>query len=139
MTRLSPLRSVVSAVAFAVLAGAACANHPDQLARAESHFQSNRYQMALSNLEELEIHRSTMSTSERVRYDVVRGMAHLRLNQSRYARYWLALAREEAAAEPTALTQSMRSEIERVIVLTDPLAESGGSADVAASDATAPR
>lgn len=139
MTRLSPLRSVISAALFASFASAGCANHPDQLARAESHFQSNRYQMALLNLEELEIHRPTMSVSERVRYDVVRGMAHLRLNQSRYARYWLALAREEAAAEPTALTQSMRSEIERVIVLTDPLAESGGAADVATNDATAPR
>lgn len=136
MTRLSPLRSALAAVALAALAATGCANHPDQLARAETHFQSSRYQMALSNLEELEIHRPTMSVSERVRYDVVRGMAHLRMNQSRHARYWLALAREEAVGEPTALTQSMRTEIERVIVVTDPLAEGTVSDAAASTDAS---
>ncbi len=92
--------------------------------------------IALSNLEDLEIHRPTMSASERVRYDVVRGMAHLRVNQPRHARYWLALAREEAVLEPTALTQSMRAEIERVVVLTDPLAEQTSTADAASGDAS---
>lgn len=123
------MRSLFVALAVLASSAAACSNHPEQLARAESHFQSNRYQLALSNLEDLEIHRPTMSVSERVRYDVVRGMAHLRLRQSRDARYWLALAREEAAQEPTALTQSMRDEIERVVVLTDPLATSSGGSD----------
>lgn len=133
------MRSRFVALAVLVSSVAACSNHPEQLARAESHFQSNRYQLALSNLEDLEIHRPTMSISERVRYDVVRGMAHLRLRQSRDARYWLALAREEAAQEPTALTQSMRDEIERVVVLTDPLATSSGGSDAGASAADASR
>ena len=130
------MRSLFVALAVLASSAAACSNHPEQLARAESHFQSNRYQLALSNLEDLEIHRPTMSVSERVRYDVVRGMAHLRLRQSRDARYWLALAREEAAQEPTALTQSMRDEIERVVVLTDPLAASSGGSDAGAADAS---
>jgi hypothetical protein len=129
------------AALLASVASAGCANHPDQLARAESHFLSNRYHMALSNLEDLEIHRPTLSVSERVRYDVVRGMAHLRLHQSRDARYWLSLAREEAAAEPTALTQAMRSEIERVMVQTDPLSESesSGASSVVTNDGNASR
>ncbi len=102
---------------------AACANHPDQLARAEMHFQNNRFRTALSNLEDVEQHRATMSVSERVRYDVARGMCHLRLDDRLHARYWLSLAREEAQAEPTALTRSMREEIDRVITLTDLLVQ----------------
>jgi hypothetical protein len=132
------VRSSLLASVFAVcwVTGlAACANHPEQLARAETHFQQNRYRLALSNLEDLEQHRPTMSVSERVRYDVARGMAHLRLDEARDARYWLALAREEAAAEPTALTRSMRDEIERVIVVTDPLATPASAGDAGASDA----
>ncbi len=114
-----------SVLAFSCALGA-CANHPDQLSRAELHYQQNRYRLALSNLEDLEHHRPTMSVSERVRYDVARGMAHLRLDDPRHARYWLSLAREEAASEPTALTRSMRDEIDRVMALTDPLAADGG-------------
>jgi hypothetical protein len=124
-------RVALSAVLLLSCTVVACANHPDQLARAELHYQQNRYRLALSNLVDLEHHRHTMSVSERVRYDVARGMAHLRLDDPRHARYWLSLAREEAAAEPTALTRSMRDEIDRVMVLTDPLAarDAGAPAD----------
>lgn len=116
-----------------------CANHGEQLARAEAHFQQNRYRTALSNLEDLELHRATLSASERVRYDIARGMAHLRLDQPLHARYWLALAREEASNEPTALTRAMRDEIERVIVLTDHLAQLYPTSDAGAAATDASR
>lgn len=124
--RFKPLHKAVFSLCLwgALLCNApGCANHPDQLARAELHFQGNRFRSALSGLEDLEQHRGTMSVGERVRYDVARGMCHLRLDQRLYARYWLSLAREEAQAEPTALTRSMREEIDRVITLTDSLVQ----------------
>jgi len=124
--------------ALALLAGllVGCANHGEQLARAEAHFQQNRYRTALSNLEDLEMHRAGLSAGERVRYDIARGMAHLRLEQPLHARYWLALAREEAANDPTALTRAMRDEIERVIVVTDHLAQLNPPSDAAVGDAS---
>jgi hypothetical protein len=121
-TVTAPSQFKVWVLSLVVSASVACANHSEQLSRAETHFQQNRYRAALSNLQDLEMHRYVLSPSERVRYDIARGMAHLRLDEPSEARYWLALAREEAAAEPTALTRSMREEIDRVLLLTDPLA-----------------
>ncbi|MDP3276040.1 MAG: hypothetical protein Q8Q09_12640 [Deltaproteobacteria bacterium] len=108
------------------------------MARAEQNFQENRYRAALDGLEDLEHHRYSLSAGERVRYDVARGMAALRLEQPREARYWLSLAREEAAQEPLALTRSMRTEIDRIMVVTDPLATTTPPSSDAGTDASAP-
>jgi hypothetical protein len=114
-------RLLPAAVTAVALALSACSNYEDQLARAEHHYQNARYEAALANLEDLEFHVPGMSRSERVRYDVVRGMTHLRLDQRSDARYWLALAREEATHEPGALTQSARTTVEHTINELDPL------------------
>ena len=44
--------------------------------------------------------------AERVRFLLVRGRTHLRLEQRRDARYWLALAREGLRATPDALSDT---------------------------------
>jgi hypothetical protein len=98
-----------------------CANYADQLARAEQHYGNARYEAALVNLEDLEIHLGGLSKTERVRYDLVRGMTHLRLAQRQDARHWLAIAREDAREVPSALTDQQRSTIERTLVELDPL------------------
>jgi hypothetical protein len=100
---------------------AACSNYADQLARAEQHYGNARYEAALVNLEDLEINIAALSKTERVRYDVVRGMTHLRLAQRPDARHWLALAREDAREVPSALTDQQRTTIERTLVELDPL------------------
>lgn len=100
----------------------ACANYSEQLSRAEQHYQNARYEAALASLEDLEIHRPALSKGERVRYDLTRGMTHLRLDQRADARYWLALAREEAAYAPGVLTEETRTTVERAIAELDPLA-----------------
>jgi len=116
---------------------AACANPQDQLLRAEHHYQNARYEAALTNLEDLEIHVAGLSRRERIRYEVARGMTHLRLEQPDDARHWLAVAREEAAAEPDALSESARTTVERTIGELDPMGprarttSSGGEAAAA--------
>jgi predicted alpha-1,6-mannanase (GH76 family) len=118
MTRFTLPR--IAAVLLALVTPA-CANYSEQLARAEEHYQNARYEAALTNLEDLEIHRAGLSRNERVRYDLVRGMSHLQLDQRQDARHWLALAREEAGSEAGALTEEARTNIERVLAQTDPL------------------
>jgi hypothetical protein len=112
-----------------------CANYPDQLNRAEHHYQDARYEAALANLEDLEIHTPALSVAERVRYDYVRGMTHLRLNQPQDARHWLALAREEARDASSALTEEARNTIERRLPELDPLnpTPAAGSSDAPAN------
>jgi len=113
-------------VLAAFLAGAlsACSNYADQLARSEQHYGNARYEAALVNLEDLEINIAALSKSERVRYDLVRGMTHLRLSQRPDARHWLAIAREDAREVPSALTDQQRATIERTLVELDPLGSS---------------
>jgi hypothetical protein len=108
-------------VALGALAAPACANYSEQLARAEQHHQNARYEAALVNLEDLEIHRPALSPQERVRYDLVRGTVHLRLEQRGEARHWLALAREEARELPGALTEEARASVESALTELDPL------------------
>jgi hypothetical protein len=118
------IRSLLpAAAAFALVVGAlaGCQNYQDQLHRAEQHYGNARYEAALVNLEDLEIHVASLSKSERVRYDLVRGMTHLRLNQPQDARHWLAIAREDARNAPDALTEANRTTIERTLVELDPL------------------
>jgi hypothetical protein len=114
-------------IAFALVG---CTNYQDQLARAEQHYQNARYEAALVNLEDLEIHTPALSRGERVRYDVVRGMTHLRLEQRPDARHWLALAREEARTEPSAMTETTRANIDRTVEELDPLAPAVTAATV---------
>ncbi len=113
-------------VVLAALTGAlvACSNYADQLARAEQHYGNARYEAALVNLEDLEINLATLSRTERVRYDLVRGMTHLRLTQRQDARHWLAMAREDSHDVPNALTDAQRATIERTLVELDPLGSS---------------
>jgi hypothetical protein len=107
--------------AFVVAALVGCQNYSDQLHRSEQHYGNARYEAALVNLEDLERHLPSLSKSERVRYDLIRGMTHLRLNQPQDARHWLALAREDARAAPDALTEANRTTIEHTLVELDPL------------------
>jgi len=92
-----------------------CANYTDQLNRAEFHFQHARYEAALVNLEDLELHLGGLSTADRVRYANVRGMAHLRLDQRSDARHWLSVAREDLKLEPTAMSAANRATLEQTI------------------------
>lgn len=110
-----------------------CANYADQLARAEQHYQNARYEAALTNLEDLEIHKPALSPSERVRYDYVRGMAHLRLEQRSDARYWLSQAREESRNAPGVLTEDTRATVDRTITELDPLGPPAGATSEADS------
>lgn len=121
---------------FGVLA-VGCATPAEQLARAETHFQNRAYAASMANLEDLERngHREGMSRSERVRYDVARGLSHLNLNEREDARHWLALAREEAQPEPHTLTAEQRTVIDRVMTETDPLAAQGARPSAAPSAA----
>jgi hypothetical protein len=114
-----------------------CATPAEQLARAETHFQNRAYAASMANLEDLERngHRVGMSRSERVRYDVARGLSHLNLNEREDARHWLALAREEAQPEPHTLTAEQRTVIDRVMTETDPLAAQGSARPSAAPSA----
>ncbi len=108
---------------------AGCANYADQLARAEQHYGNARYEAALVNLEDMEIHVDGLSKTERVRYDLVRGMTHLRLSQRQDARHWLAIAREDAREVPSSLTDQQRSTIERTLVELDPLGPASAAPD----------
>lgn len=110
--------------AFLASALGACANYADQLARSEQHYGNARYEAALVNLEDLEINIGALSKTERVRYDLVRGMTHLRLAQRSDARHWLAITREDAREVPSALTDQQRATIERTLVELDPLGSS---------------
>lgn len=103
------------------LVASGCTNYTDQLQRAEQHYGNARYEASLANLEDLEPSIGTLSQSERVRYDLVRGMTHLRLEQRLHARHWLAMAREDARAAPAALTDQQRITIERTLNELDPL------------------
>ncbi len=122
------------ASSFALFA-TGCATPAEQLARAEAHYQNRAYAAAMANLEDLTPHHGGLSRSERVRYDVARGLSHLNLNEREDARHWLALAREEAAPEPTTLTTEQRAVIERVITETDPLAANASARPSAAPSA----
>jgi hypothetical protein len=132
--------------AVAALAAVACSNYQDQLARAELHYRNARYEAALANLEDLEIHTTDLARPDRVRYDVVRGMTHLRLEQRGDARHWLALAREEAQGQPGALTEASRGNIEQALAQLDPLnpapasdaGATGSGSEDAGSTATPP-
>jgi hypothetical protein len=125
-------------VSLALLAGLAsgCANYADQLARAEQHYGNARYEAALVNLDDLEIHLGALSMGERVRYDLVRGMTHLRLSQRPDARHWLAMAREDAHDIPSALNEQQRATIERTLVELDPLGSGSSSSPEPGASAT---
>jgi hypothetical protein len=126
-----------------------CANPQDQLARAERHYQDARYEAALTNLEDLEIHLSKFGTRERIRYEVAYGMAHLRLGQRAddhrctdshhcaQARHWLALARAEADLEPDAVTESAKSTITRTLAGLDPASATQDPAAASSGGASA--
>jgi hypothetical protein len=134
---LPSARAIVVAATLLVAGGvsAACNNYQEQLARSEHHYENARYEAALTNLEDLEIHVPGLSRSDRVRYGVVRGMTHLRLEQRADARHWLAIAREEARPDPRLLSESSRTNIDRTIGELDPLNPAPSSA---AGDGGAP-
>lgn len=121
MTRptLPSILATLSVLTASLVAG--CTNYSDQLARAEQYYGNARYEAALTNLEDLEINLGSLSNTERVRYDLVRGMTHLRLDQRQESRHWLAIAREEARRETNALTETQRANIDRTITELDPL------------------
>lgn len=121
------------AAALSAVLSAGCNTYQDQLSRAEQHYQNARYEAALANLEDLEFHTTSLSRVDRVRYDVVRGMTHLRLEQRPDARHWLALAREEAQGQPGALSEQSRNNVEQTIAQLDPLGPPAGAGDAGAS------
>lgn len=76
-----------------------CATYRDDFDRARAHYDANEYDRALVLLEVLERDIDSLSEPERAQYAYFRGMSHLRLQQPKDARHWLAnaVARETAS------------------------------------------
>jgi len=82
-----------------------CQNYGDQLQRAQSYYERNQYEMALSVVRHLESDQDSLSQSELVRYCYVRGMTDYRLGYKEDARYWLGLAQASIVHSPGSLQE----------------------------------
>lgn len=81
------------------------------------HYEEARYEAVLVWLAELESELPRMTRAERSRFLYLRGMSAYRLGQRDDAVHYLALARESVALEPASLSHSLRSTLERAIVV----------------------
>jgi hypothetical protein len=89
-----------------------CQNYGDQVQRAQSYYERNQYEVALSVVRDMEAHRDSLTEVERVRYCYVRGMTDFRLGYSDDARYWLGLAKVSLKHAPSALNEDERSRVD---------------------------
>lgn len=91
---------------------AACATYRDDLARAQFHYNANKYPEALALLELLELDLDSLSKEERAEYAYYRGMSHFRIGERRHARHWLARANARNSQFNGRLTKDTSKRIE---------------------------
>ena len=84
----------------------------DDLARAQFHYNANKYPEALALLELLELDLDSLSKEERAEYAYYRGMSHFRIGERRHARHWLARANARNSQFNGRLTKDTSKRIE---------------------------
>jgi hypothetical protein len=95
----------------ALVALADCATYTSDFDRARAHYEANEFDKALVLLEVLEHDIDSLSEQERAQYAYFRGMSHLRLEQPKDARHWLANAAARESASQGALLGDAKSRI----------------------------
>ena len=114
------MRSIVP-LFLAIALSAGCASLADDLRRTETAYSQAQYQRAAIWLVDLERYTAQMDTDVRARFFFMRGMTAYHLGQQGDALHYLALAREVAGDDATALRSRWRQ------TLTDTLGELEGS------------
>ena len=122
MRTIAPLLLVIG-----LMAG--CASLADDLRRTETAYSQAQYQRASIWLVDLERHAAEMDTDVRARFFFMRGMTAYHLGQPGEALHYLALAREVAGDDATALRSRWRQ------TLTSTLGELEGTTTSNESDA----
>jgi hypothetical protein len=121
-----PSRLWTGLIVGALLLGGGCAAMRDDLRRAEVAFDQAKYEDVLVWLDALERDLPHMEREQRIRFYYLRGTTAYRLEDKPTARHYLALCREEARRDGTALRLAWRRELERLLAeLTAPEAEEG--------------
>ncbi|MBM4185655.1 MAG: hypothetical protein FJ207_15790 [Gemmatimonadetes bacterium] len=95
----------------ALLALVGCATYTSDFDRARAHYEANEYDKALVLLEVLEHDIDSLSEQERAQYAYYRGLSHLRLQQPKDARHWLANAAARETANQGSLLGDAKSRV----------------------------
>ncbi len=118
----------VCALILACLLFTACAAIRDDMRRAEVAFDEARYEQVVVWLDGLESSVPDMDRPTRARFYYLRGVASYRLGETRRARHFLALCREEAEREGVGLRSEWRVNLAKLLAEIDVNAQnaSGG-------------
>ena len=109
---------------------AGCAAMRDDLRRAETAFDQAKYEDVEVWMHALERDVPHMTREQRARYYYLRGTTAYRLEDKPNARHYLALCREEAKMDASALRPAWQKEMERLLAELAPAPEvEGGDAE----------
>ncbi|MGE0787730.1 MAG: hypothetical protein AB7S26_18790 [Sandaracinaceae bacterium] len=106
---------IAAALTTLALAGSGCAALSDDMRRAESSYETARYEDALIWLTDLEDDAPSMDLEMRARYFYLRGMTEYRLGHRTFALHYLAVAREVAGDQGDGLRPEWRQIMDRTL------------------------
>ncbi len=109
------MRATASTALLVLAFGGGCAALSDDMRRAETSYETARYEDALVWLTDLEDDAPSMDLEMRARFYYLRGMTEYRLGHRAYALHYLAVAREVAGDGGAGLRPEWRQIMDRTL------------------------